>query len=174
MISQSLLQSTEPMKHQIIYIGEYLSKSYTGSEATEKMSSEPLDELNLGGLFPTTVLFVRSNIRIQTLMQTPQTRCRSYLIKLLSYNPNACKSLANILLKSFVTANSDNDWMFQTKGEALSNWVSLWVDRFLCLSTVLNSFDPFYLVLCMHCSTYFIHFNEFCLVLFETVSIYYW
>ena len=117
--TQSLLESTDPMKHKIIYIAGYLTKKYTGDDATENVSSEFLDELNWGGFsIPTlsTVFFVHSGIHIQTLIQTPQTRCRSYLMKLLSHidsrianDPNACKTLANILLKSFVTANSDKE-----------------------------------------------------------------
>ena len=76
------------MKHKIIYIEGCLSKNYTGDEATENVSSKFLDGLNGGGRsIPTllTVFFVLSGIHIQTWIQTPQTRCRSYLIRLLPY-----------------------------------------------------------------------------------------
>ena len=74
--TQSLLHSTDPMKHKAIYNAGYLFKIYTDNEATEHVSSEFLDELNWGELsIPTmlTVFFVHSGIRTQTLLQTPQT-----------------------------------------------------------------------------------------------------
>ena len=48
--TQSLLKSTDPMKHKIIYIEGYLLKKYTGYQATENVSSEFLDKLNQGRL----------------------------------------------------------------------------------------------------------------------------
>ena len=109
--TQSLLKSTDPMKHKIIYIEGYLLKKYTGYQATENVSSEFLDKLNQGRLYSLSI-----PVSVYKHSQTSQTRCRSYLMKLLSYidsqianSPNTCKSLANILLKSSVTANSDKE-----------------------------------------------------------------
>lgn len=84
-------------------------------EATENVSSEFLNKLNWGWLsIPTLSIafFFHSGNCRQTLIQIHQTRCRLYLmlffdISTVPNNPNACKSLVNVSLKSFVTASSD-------------------------------------------------------------------
>ena len=117
--TQSLLESDDTLKHKVIYIAGYVTKKYGSNDATENISSEFLEELSRGGLtVPTlsTVFFVHSAIRIQSLIQTSQTRCRVYLSRLLAHvdspiatDTNACTTVANILLKSFVYANSDKE-----------------------------------------------------------------
>ena len=105
----------------MIHILGYISKKHhsPSNEAEECISSEFLDELNRGGLtIPTlsTAFFVHTGIRIQNLISTPETQCRSYLMKLLSFtdapiakNTSARQSLANILLKSFVMAKGNKE-----------------------------------------------------------------
>ena len=127
-----------------------------------------------------TVFFAHSGIHIQTLTQTPQTWCSLYLMKLLSYidswianNPNVCKSLANILLKSFLTSNSDKEQMVrclrQKQNLSVTMWAGRWVGRFVYLSTVLCSFNQFYLVYaCTVLYLFYLFYSVLCFVLFET------
>ena len=108
------------MKHKTIYIAGYIAKqSKRDYDAEECVSSEFLDELDRGGLtLPTmsTVFFVQSGMHAQKTISSPRLRCRNYFIKLLGliHSPiaddvAACRTLANILMKSFVTAHSDRE-----------------------------------------------------------------
>ena len=111
--TQSLLKTSDQLKQKVIHISGYISKKHhsPSNEAEECISSEFLDELNRGGLtIPTisTSFFVHTGIRIQNLISTPETQCRSYLMELLPFI-GACQSLANIFLKSFVIAKSDKE-----------------------------------------------------------------
>ena len=129
-----------------------------------------------------TAFFIHSGIRIQTSIQTPQTRCRSYLMKLLSFigrrianNPNAFKSLANILLKSFVTVNSDKEQTIEClrRKEKLS--VTKWAYEFMyfygyaLFYTHLINFTQFYA--CTVLYLFYSFYSVLCLGLFETDSI---
>ena len=119
--TQSLLQTSDQLKHTVIYISGYISKKHhlPSNEAEECISSEFLDKLNRGRLTIPTLsraFFVHTGIRIQNLILTPETQCRSYLMKLLSFTDapiakttSTHQSLANILLKLFVMAKGDKE-----------------------------------------------------------------
>ena len=88
--TQSLLQTPDQLKHKVIYISGYISKKHhsPSNEAEECISSAFVDELNRGGLTIrtlSTAYFVHTGIRIQNLISTPETRCRSYLMKFLTF-----------------------------------------------------------------------------------------
>ena len=113
--------SVANIKSTFINIVGYIAKTYSDpdSESTECISFELLDKLNRSGLSTptlTTLLFVQISIQIQLLITKPQTHCRTYLMRLLSFidsliakKSNTCMAKANTLLKSFVTANSDKE-----------------------------------------------------------------
>ena len=92
-------------------------------DSEESVSCEFLDELNRGGLtLPTmaTVIFVQCGMHAQNSITSLRLRFRIYFTKLLELihapiaeHVIACRSLANILMKAFVTANSDRE---QTQG----------------------------------------------------------
>ena len=118
--TQELLHSDSEIKHKIIYIAGYVSKqSEVEDESEECVSSKFLVELNRGGLqIPTmgTVFFVQSGVHAQNTITSPRLRCRNYFIKLLGLihtpiaeHTVACRTLANILMKAFVNANSDRE-----------------------------------------------------------------
>ena len=118
--TQELLGTDDDLKHKAVYIAGYIAKQSADEyDAEECVSSEFLDELDRGGLtLPTlsTVFFVQSGIHAQKNITSPRLCCRTYLMRLLrsihapiAENTTACRSLANILLKSLVTANSDRE-----------------------------------------------------------------
>ena len=119
--TQKLFDSEDQMKHKVIYIAGYIAKNHKltdEDDSEECVSSTFLDELNRGGLTVPSLLtafFVHCGVHAQKSIASPRLRCQTYM-KLLSliYAPvaqsmPACRSLANILLQSFVTANSDRE-----------------------------------------------------------------
>ena len=119
--TQSLLLLDDTLRHKVVFIAGHLVHKYgtTDDENDEDISSEFLDELNRGGLsVPTisTVHFVHSAFSLVGKVDAPRYRCRKYLTKLfglinaqLASNSDACRTLANIILKAFVLDNSDRE-----------------------------------------------------------------
>ena len=108
------------MKHKVIYIESYIAKNHPQVDNDEEsISSTFLDELNRGGLtVPTlsTVFFVHCGIQAQSAITSTNMRRRTYVMNLLTLiqapvakNVLACRLLANLLLKSHLTANSDRE-----------------------------------------------------------------
>ena len=122
--TQELVQSDRELKHKAIYIAGYITnQTKIEHDSEESVSCEFLDELNRGGLtLPTmaTVFFVQCGMHAQNSITSPRLRCRIYFTKLLQLihapiaeHVIACRTLANIIMKAFVTANSDRE---QTQG----------------------------------------------------------
>ena len=119
--TQSLLLLDSTLRHKVVFIAGHLVFNYGKSddENDEDISSEFLDELNRGGLsIPTisTVHFVHSAFSLVGKVDAPRYRCRKYLTKLfglvnaqMAANTDACRSLANVILKAFVLDNSDRE-----------------------------------------------------------------
>ena len=119
--TQSLLLLDDTLRHKVVFIAGHLVHKYgtTDDENDEDISTEFLDELNRGGLsVPTisTVHFVHSAFSLVGKVDAPRYRCRKYLTKLfglinaqLASNSDACRTLANIILKAFVLNNSDRE-----------------------------------------------------------------
>ena len=119
--TQELLQSDGELKHKAIYIAGYVTKqtSFQTDDPEQSVSSDFLNELDRGGLtLPSiaTVFFVQCGIHAQNTIDSPRLRCRNYFVKLLGLidapiaeHVVACRTLTNILMKAFVTANSDRE-----------------------------------------------------------------
>ena len=63
--------------------------------------------------------FVHSAFTLHALMTTERRQCRNYMMRIISMinapiasNQQACRTLANILLKAFVLDNSDREREF--------------------------------------------------------------
>ena len=85
--AQELLNSTDTLKHKVVYIAGFLSRKHQPAfETDEVLSTEFLDELNRGGLsMPTlsTVHFVYCGMKLHELLSEARRNCRKYSQRLL-------------------------------------------------------------------------------------------
>ena len=122
--TETLLASDETLKQKVVFIGGHLVHKFGEPEmdlenVDNAISTEFLDELNRGGLsIPTfsTIHFVHCAFRLSTQLPPEKLQCRLFLSKLLSYisapfasNPDACRTLSNIIMKAFVLDKSDKE-----------------------------------------------------------------
>lgn len=120
--TQLLLESTDTLKDKVIYVAGFLTHRYGRSMASNpeeecSISSTFVQELDRGGLsLPTlsTAFFVHTAIHMDTVLSPSKHSCREYFAKTLSYidapiseNFQACRTLANVLLKAYVNNSSD-------------------------------------------------------------------
>ena len=118
--TQNLLNSSDSLKHKVVYIGGFLVHKHGQPDVDEgEVSSEFLNELNRGGLsIPTlnTVFFVHCAITAHENIPECRRNCTIYFKKLLSYinapisqNENACQTATNVVYKAYVLNNSDTE-----------------------------------------------------------------
>ena len=118
--AQELLNSTDTLKHKVVYIAGFLSRKHQPAfETDEVLSTEFLDELNRGGLsMPTlsTLHFVYCGMKLHELLPEARRNCGKCFQRLLYFidspiakNNKACATLKNTLYKGFVLNNSDQE-----------------------------------------------------------------
>ena len=113
--TQSLLSSDDTFRHEVVYIAGHLVHKFGGLDTEDDeyfLSSEFTDALDRGGLsLPTllTVFFVHSAFTLYDKLGSVHRRCRTCVQKCFGHisspwtdNKNACKTLANIMLKARV------------------------------------------------------------------------
>ena len=119
--TQDLIDSSDTLKHKVIYIGGFLMQKINNEIETDEnlVSSEFLEELNRGGLkIPTLNMefLVYSAITLFDKLHESRKTCCNYFMSLLKYvdTPyskidNICKSLTKIVFKAYVLNNSDGE-----------------------------------------------------------------
>ena len=118
--AQNLLNSSDSLKHKVVYIGGFLVHKHGQPDVDEgEASSEFLNDLNRGGIsLPTlnTVFFVHCAITAHENIPECRRNCTIYFKKLLSYidapisqNENACQTATNVVYKAYVLNNSDTE-----------------------------------------------------------------
>lgn len=121
--TQLLLDSDDTLKQKIVFIGGFLAHKFRDSESEDELrepvNSTFISELNRGGLSVprlSTAFFVHAAIHLLETLPYPKSNCRVYLMKVLSFvdsqlaeNIEACRTLANVLLKAHVNDNSDRE-----------------------------------------------------------------
>ena len=84
--TQTLLDSTDTLKHKVVFIAGFLSYKHLGPGKGDKVSNEFLQELDRGGLrVPTldTTYIVYIAINLLGKLPEPKNRCRVYIMKFL-------------------------------------------------------------------------------------------
>ena len=119
--TQNLLESSDIMKHKVVFIAGYLVHKHGELNVyeDEEVPCEFISELSRGGLkVPTltTVYFVHNAINLHNKMELNRKSCRKYFQKLLFFvdapmaiNDKACKSLTNILFKAYALDIGDTE-----------------------------------------------------------------
>ena len=122
--TELLLRSNDPLRHKVVFVAGHLvykhgkaveiNDDIIEEEQDKPETSEFLAELNRGGLTVprlSTVHFVHAG---HVLYEKTQLRCRRHLANLLFFinspiacSEDACRTLANILLKAYVLSVSD-------------------------------------------------------------------
>ena len=109
------------MKQKVVYLAGYLVHKYREPDVNEdeEVPCEFITELSRGGLSVptfTTVYFVHNAINLYNLLDSCRKSCCEYFQKLLSFidapfaqNERACKSITNILFKSYALHVDDNE-----------------------------------------------------------------
>ena len=120
--TQTLLDSTDTLRHKVVFIAGFLTYKHLGPGEGDEVSSEFLQELDRGGLrVPTldTTCFVHIAINLLGKLPEPKNRCRVYIMKILSHadSPLAEKwelscTVVNTLLIAQVNHTSDREQQY--------------------------------------------------------------
>ena len=118
--TQNLLNSNDPLKHKVVFIGGFLILNHGQPDVDEgEVSSEFLNELNRGGLsIPTlnAVFFIHCATSAHENIPEIRRNCTVYFKILISYidasisqNGNACQTVTNVVYKAYALNNSDSE-----------------------------------------------------------------
>jgi len=119
--SEKLLESSDALKHKVVYIAGYLVRKYGLNVECEEapVATEFLDELNHGGLCVPTlgdVYFVHCAVHLHEKLQEPRKHCGNYVTRLLSIidsrmaqNKSSCHSLKNIIFKAYAANSNERE-----------------------------------------------------------------